>query len=219
MKACLVENGKMVWKDVLDPVMGRDFEYDKESNLLNVFGSIGTQKGTFNVPVAIETVGDDLLVLDQEKGKVTVFRTTDYGDLLHEATILYHEGLFAQAYDKWEAVLSYNSKLELAYRGLGRANLQEGNYEEAMHYCNLGQDRLGYSKAFRLHRSDIARKYFAPAIIIAVVLLVGIAVLKKFWPKIKKKYNIKDREDRLFRVGNILLHPLDFYDKLYADKS
>lgn len=204
---------------VLDPVMGRVFEYDKESNLLNIFGSIGNQKGTFNLPVAIETVGDDLLVLDQEKGKVTVFRTTDYGALLHEATILYHEGLFAEAYDKWEAVLSYNSNLELAYRGLGRANLQDGKYKDAMYYCNLGQDRLGYSKAFRLYRSDVAREYFAPAVIIAAILIIALAVLKKFWPNIKKKYNIKDREKKLFRPGYIMMHPLDFYDKLYADKS
>lgn len=204
---------------VLDPVMGRVFEYDKESNLLNIVGSIGNQKGTFTVPVAIETVGDDLLVLDQEKGKVTVFRTTDYGALLHEATILYHEGLFAEAYDKWETVLSYNSNLELAYRGLGRANLQDGKYEDAMYYCNLGQDRLGYSKAFRLYRSDVARKYFAPAIIIAAILIIALLILKKFWPKIKAKLNIKDREKKLFRPGYIMLHPLDFYDKLYADNS
>ncbi len=204
---------------VLDPVMGRIFEYDKESNLLNIFGSLGNQKGTFTFPVAIETVGDDLLVLDQEKGKVTVFRTTDYGALLHEATILYHEGLFAQAYDKWEVVLSYNSNLELAYRGLGRANLQDGNYEKAMYYCNLGQDRLGYSKAFRLHRSDIARKYFAPAIIIAAILIIALLVLKKFWPKIKEKLGIKEKPKKLFRPGYIIFHPLDFYDKLYADKS
>ena len=204
---------------VVDKTKGRIFEYDKDSNLINVFGAKGEQKGTFKSPVAVETVGRDVLVLDQDKAQITVFSPTDYGNLIHEATVLYHSGLFDKAYDKWQSVLSYNSNCELAYRGIGRAYLQQGNYTKAMEYAKLGQDRTGYSKAFRIYRSDVARKYFVPAAIVLVVLLIVIAIIKRNIPKIKKLLHIKDKVPSNYRVGNVMFHSVTFYEKLHTDRT
>ena len=204
---------------VVDKTKARIFEYDKDSNFINVFGAKGEQKGTFKSPVAVETVGKDVLVLDQDKAQISVFSPTDYGNLIHEATVLYHEGLFDEAYDKWQSVLSYNSNCELAYRGIGRAYLQQGNYEEAMKYAKLGQDRTGYSKAFRFYRSDVARKYFVPATIVLVVLIILIAIIKKNKDKIKKWLKLRDRTPSHYRVGNVMFHSVTFYEKIYTDKS
>ena len=204
---------------VVDKTKARIFEYDKDSNLINVFGAKGEQKGTFKSPVAVETVGRDVLVLDQDKAQITIFSPTDYGNLIHEATVLYHNGLFDKAYDKWQNVLSYNSNCELAYRGIGRAHLQQGNYKEAMEYARLGQDRTGYSKAFRFYRSDVARKYFVPATIILVILIIAIAIIKKNKERIRKRLKIKDRIPSHYRVGNVMFHSVTFYEKIYTDKS
>lgn len=204
---------------VLDKTKGRVFEYDKDSNLLNVFGANGTQAGTFKTPVAVETVGRDILVLDQDKAQISVFSPTDYGELIHDATVLYHQGLFDDAYDKWQGVLSYNSNCELAYRGIGRAYLQQGNYTEAMKYAKLGQDRAGYSKAYRVYRSQVARQYFTYAVAVIVILIIAVWVIKKNLVKIKAKLHIKDKIPPLYRVKNIIFHPVSFYEKLHTDRS
>lgn len=203
----------------LDKTKGRIFEYDKDSNLLNVFGAKGSQAGTFRTPVAVETVYRDVLVLDQDKAQISIFSPTDYGSLIHDATILYHKGLFNEAYNKWQNVLAVNSNSDLAYRGIGRAYLQQEKYTEAMHYAKLGQDRLGYSKAFRLYRSDVARKYFVYGVLAIAFLIVMAISIKKNSKKLKLLLHIKEKNPALFRLKNVFFHPIDFYEKLYYDRT
>lgn len=204
---------------VLDRTNGRVFQYDKDSNLINVFGAKGNQKGTFKTPAAIETVGRNVLVLDQDKGEITLFEPTDYGNVISDATVLYHKGLFDEAFDKWQTVLSYNSNCDLAYRGIGRAYLQQGKYAETMKYAKLGQDRLGYSKAFRFYRSQLARKYFVPAAAVLAVITAAAVIISKNREKIRQRLNISPRKPRLFKAKNIMLHSVNFYEKLHTDKS
>ena len=203
----------------LDRTNGRVFQYDKDSNFINVFGAKGSQKGTFKTPVAIETIARKVLVLDQDKATITVFAPTDYGNLICDATVLYHEGLFDKAFDKWQGVLNYNSNCELAYRGIGRAYLQQGKYTDAMKYAKLGQDRLGYSKAFRFYRSNVARKYFVPAAIVLLALIIAIWLIRKNFEKIRKFLHLKAKKPKLFKVNNIIFHSVTFYEKLHTDKS
>lgn len=204
---------------VVDKTKGRVFEYDKDSNLINVFGALGEQSGTFKTPVAVETVGRDVLVLDQDKAQISVFTPTDYGNAIHEATVLYHKGYFDEAYDKWQTVLGYNSSCELAYRGIGRAYLQQGKYTEAMRYAKLGQDRTGYSKAFRVYRSQVAKKYFVPAFFVLVLIIICAAVIKKNSRRIKTLLHIKEHKPHKYRIKNVLFHSVSFYEWLHTDKS
>lgn len=204
---------------VVDKTKGRVFEYDKDSNLINVFGALGEQSGTFKTPVAVETVGRDVLVLDQDKAQISVFTPTDYGNAIHEATVLYHKGYFDEAYDKWQTVLGYNSSCELAYRGIGRAYLQQGKYTEAMRYAKLGQDRTGYSKAFRVYRSQVAKKYFVPAFFVLALIIICAVVIKKNNGKIKALLHIKEHEPHKYRIKNVLFHSVSFYEWLHTDKS
>ena len=48
----------------LDRKRGRIFTYDHEGNLLYIFGGLGTQTGTFSMPVAVEDIGGMIVVLD-----------------------------------------------------------------------------------------------------------------------------------------------------------
>ena len=52
---------------VIDSTRGRIFTYDHEGNLLYIFGGIGSQEGTFDTPTAIDTIGDEIIVLDGSK--------------------------------------------------------------------------------------------------------------------------------------------------------
>lgn len=131
----------------LDAKRGRIFQYDSESNLITVFGGIGHQIGTFQSPSAIEALGDRIMVLDAKKNTVTVFEITEFGKLLHQATNLYNDGYYLEAMEPWNQVLSRCANYNLAYIGLGKANLRLENYTEAMENFRLGYDKKGYSDA------------------------------------------------------------------------
>lgn len=200
----------------LDSTKGRVFEYDQSSNLLNVFAAKGDQKGTFSNPTALETVGDYVLILDSDKAKVYIYRLTEYGKSLHLATLLYNEGRFTESEKAWNDVLKYNTNSELIYRSIGRAKLQQEDYKGAMYYARLGQDRLGFSKAFRIYRSESVRKYFVVFIIALLLFIIVVAVYKKITQK--RGCNNKTSDIKL-SLKNIIFHPLLLYESEYEKKG
>ncbi len=160
----------------LDRTRGRVFVYDQECHLLSVFGGSGNQLGTFDYPIALDTLGQRVLVLDHEKNSITVFERTHYGELVENAILLYMDGLYQQARELWEEVSRWNVNSELAYTGIGKALYEEGKYKEAMHYFELGYDRKGYSRAFDEYRMEVARKVF-PAVFTVLAVLAAAAVI------------------------------------------
>jgi hypothetical protein len=54
----------------------------------------------------------------------------------------------------WEEVLKMNGNYDLAYIGIGRAAMRQGEYQKAMKYYKLKHFRLGYGKAFQLYRKQ-----------------------------------------------------------------
>ena len=89
----------------LDLTSGRVFQYDKEGNLLFIFGSSSDQLGGFTEVAAIESIGSEVYVVDTRKNYVTVFEETDFGSIVHEATNLYNAGYYEEALDPWYEVL------------------------------------------------------------------------------------------------------------------
>lgn len=158
----------------LDRTRGRVFVYDQESHLLSVFGGSGDQLGTFDYPIAIDTIGQTVIVLDHEKNVLTLFERTAYGELMESAVLLYMDGLYQEARALWEQVAMYNVNCELAYTGIGKALYEEGRYKEAMHYFKLGYDREGYSRAFDEYRMEVARGIFP---VVCTVLALGFVAL------------------------------------------
>ena len=125
----------------LDMSRGRVFEYDDNGMLVSVFGGIGNQTGTFGNPVAVDALGQNLLVLDAAKGSITVFKPTPYCLKIHSATKAYNEGRYTASRNQWEEILAENSNCQLAYIGIGKADYESGDYENAMTYFRQGQDR------------------------------------------------------------------------------
>ena len=158
----------------LDRKRGRIFTYDYEGNLLYIFGGLGTQEGTFSLPVAVEDIGGRIAVLDATKGEILCFVETEYGRLINEAVALRYDGDEAQAVELWERVLELDENNELANIGIGKAYLTAGDYEKAMHYLELGMAREYYSIAFKRYRNQILTDN-------ANWLLTGLAVLVVLW--------------------------------------
>lgn len=159
----------------LDATRGKVFRYDTECRLLGVFGSMGSQVGAFELPTALESRGDELLVLDGAKNSLTVFRRTAYGACIEEAVSLYNDGRYEEAIGPWREVLGRNGNAQIAHEGMGKAQLKLGQYREAMDSFRKAGDNRSYSEAFSLLRNQWLRAHFG--LVAAGIALVVIGLL------------------------------------------
>lgn len=173
----------------LDRKRGRIFTYDHEGNLLYIFGGLGTQEGTFTLPVAIEDIGGRIAVLDATKGEILCFEETEYGRLINEAVGLRYDGDEAEAVALWERVLELDENNELANTGIGKAYLTAGDYEKAMYYLELGMAREYYSIAYKRYRNEILSQNIGYVLTGIMVLIAGVLVYKGI--KKRKKGAVK----------------------------
>lgn len=170
---------------VLDQVTGHLFHYDENCNLLAIFGGIGYQKGLFTLPVSIESDdNNNLLVLDSTKSTITVMEQTYYGQMIRIANRLYNEGRYQESIEPWMDVLRMNANYTQAYMGLGKAYIGMGEFEKAMDFFMMGQDKVGYAEAKASLRDEIVREYFG--LIAAIVIAALVFIL--FSEQISKVY-------------------------------
>jgi len=205
----------------LDRTRGRVFEYDQDGNPVTVFGGIGNQQGTFMQPAAVDYFGDSLLVLDSGKNNITRFVMTDYGRLVHQATVLYNQGMYEEAATIWHKVVKLNNNNRIAHIGIAKALEKEGNYAEAFRYYRLGADRSGYSEAFSQLRIRAVRHALPSVMSLLALALVFHYGYKWFRRTIAGKYRTS-----LFRTGwlssmkdrmhafRCILHPFDSFNAL-----
>jgi tetratricopeptide (TPR) repeat protein len=170
---------------VLDQKRSRLFTYDSEGNLLYIDGDEGNQTDKFSEGVAIEYLNDDLLVLDRGTKTIIVYGLTEFGGYVNQAIHFHNEGQFEEAALVWEEVIKINSNYEIAYNGVGKLLLRQGNFKEAMEYFKLGHDQYYYSKAFQEYRNAIIKDNFG-YILGGVLLIFGIFTVQRI-RKIYKK--------------------------------
>lgn len=174
---CVSNNGII---NVLDFATGRVFQYDRECNLLCIFGtknSTNDQRGSFSNPNAVEAYGNNIYVIDGSKNDVTVYTETTFGKLMHEAVELYDQGRYSDAKPIWEEVVKRDGGYPLAYIGLGKAALNEGEYSKALDHFKTAYDQDDYDKAFKYAREDFIRDNFMVIIIVCAVVIVLLIVL------------------------------------------
>ena len=172
---------------ILDSRRGRVFTYDREGNLLYIFGGLGSQAGTFTTPVAIESQGDMVMILDSYRGEVLTFKESRYGKLINEAVALRYDGDETLAVEKWQEVLKLDENNELANTGIGKAYLTAGDNKTAMKYLKLGMSRDYYSIAFKRYRNEILRDNMNLFMTGIVVICIALIVWKKIRNKKKGK--------------------------------
>ena len=156
----------------LDRVRGRMFGYDDQGVMLWAFGTRGNIEGAFNSPIALEHMGYDLFVLDQNDSRVTVFTPTEYGSNVYAAINEYKDGRYEASADIWRKVLKQNSNYSLAFRGIGRSYLKQNQYEDAMEYFKMAHDQENYGRAFKLYRKDWIEKNIKWIFLVLIVLIV-----------------------------------------------
>lgn len=161
---------------LLDRKRGRVFSYDHEGNLLYIFGGLGTQEGTFVSPVAIENIGNTIIVLDANRAEILTFMETEYGQLINEAVGLRYDGDETKAVQLWKKVLNLDENNELAYVGIGKAYLTSGEYTKAMDYLRRGMSSEYYSIAYRRYRTEILKDNMS-YILTGIVILVAVITI------------------------------------------
>ncbi len=157
----------------LDLTTGRVFQYDKEGNLLFIFGSSSDQLGGFIEVAAIESIGTEIYVVDARKNYITVFEETDFGSIVHEATNLYNGGYYEEALEPWYRVLQYDGNYRRAFIGISAALLVEGDYAGSMKYAKLADSPYRYNKAFEGWRTEFLSAHLTEIVIVVTVIAVA----------------------------------------------
>lgn len=187
--------------NVLDQENGRIFQFDPESRLMHIFGGNAKSGYGFAKATSIETIGELIAVVDQEKNTINIFRPTEYGNIVKKAVMLYNDGFYSEASAAWEEIIARNRNFELAYDGLGKAAFEAGEYQKAMKYYKLAYSREGYSDAFKEYRAEwlrVAIPYIATGL---VVLFIAFAILRR---KFTFKFGFTKSD-----TVQVLFHPSD----------
>ncbi len=175
------KNGYML---AADSATQKLFLYDKECNLISIFGGSGDSESQFSSISAIEKLDDDYLILDSENGTLTVLSPNSYMRQVIVALNYYQNGEYDKCEEIWKSILDNNSNFPFAYKSLGRTQYHLGNYKLSMKYLKTGGDTYFYSLALNEYRKEFVKEHFAVllfGIIIFVVLFVfAVKKIKKF---------------------------------------
>lgn len=169
--------------NLLDKGRGKVFQYTTDGKMTAVFGAYNDFNGTFKEPVAIETIGTNVYVLDAGSNSVISFKPTDYTATLRRAFALLQSTDTTASKEAWNKILKMNTNSQYAYYGLGMVADQEGNYTEAMRNFKLAGAHQEYSKSLREYRKEfISENYIliiTVVVIFTVLIIFGVRIIKK----------------------------------------
>jgi len=165
---------------LLDNKRGRVFTYDKDGKMLYQFGALGEQFGQFKDPVEVKMLGDRILVLDRGLNSMTVFEPTRYGKSIRDAVIYNDLGDEKNSVAAWQQALKMNRNLEMAYLGIGKAELLEDKNYEAMENFKLGVHPEYYSRAFDRYRKEWLWNHFPTIATVGLCCIALIIVAFRF---------------------------------------
>ena len=207
---------------VIDEKRQKVYTYDQNGHLLFAFGDSGGQLGNLTNIEAVAYQGDYMLLLDKSDDLFTVYKRTEYGDILISAVENEKNRQFDKAIEYWQEILKRNSNFDLAYIGIGRSLYNSGNYTEAMEYYKAAYDTSNYSAAFQEVRKQWINDYF-------LLLPVGVIALILLW-RLFSKYTKKKNRDTALKVGkktyweellyvfHVIYHPFDGFWDLKHEK-
>ena len=215
----LLENGMYA---LLDTNQNKIFIYDSTGNLLYAFGGKGEAAGLYTSLRAFTWNDGKFYMLDSFDGSVTVLNRTKYGGLLDEV-IGYQETMQYQKADAlWQTIISENNNFDMAYLGLGKIALENGQYKKAMDYFETIGDKEYYEKAYKLNREGILQK----AGFITFIVIIGIIALVFWLIKKVSGYNEKLTEnphtgkffDEVIFGFYVIRHPFNGHWALKAER-
>ncbi|MBO4734589.1 MAG: YIP1 family protein [Clostridia bacterium] len=159
---------------LLDTKYGRVFVYAENGVLISVFGGIGKETGLFSQPVAVETVGNKVLVLDSELNAITVFNMTDYGSVKRKLLKIIDTGKYDEISRLSDELLKINTNSQYASYAKGFVAEHSGDYEKALEYYKQANEKSAYAQCFKLLRTQYVKSHFLLILIIIVSVFAAI---------------------------------------------
>ena len=203
-----------VWS-IIDTKRSKVYTYDKDGSLLYIFGDKGSQLGNITAARAVTYQGTNIVVLDVTKASFTVFRRTEYAEILDEAIYYQSKGEYDIAVGKWKEVLARNNNFDSAYVAIGKSLYRNGNYEEAMEYYKSAYDTENYATAFKDFRKQKMELLFIPTVILIVVALLLVSKFFAYAGKVNTEAQLvvgrKSFKQELLYGFHIIFHPFDGY--------
>ncbi len=172
---------------VLDKTYGRVFIYNFDGYLLNVFSSRGSAQGQLRTATGIAWDGDDLIVVDGALALAYVYTPTPFGRVMLDAEEYYYHGDWAKADEQYRTAVKLNANYYVAYSGIGRNCLMNGEYEDAMYYFELSDDKDGYSQAYEEYRSQLLKDNYGWVFAFIFLILGAIVYSEVRYQRKKKK--------------------------------
>ena len=214
---------------IVDRQYGRIYEYDERGNNLFAFGSKGTGYGQLSYPVSIEADNNgNVYVLNKTAGNITVFKPTEFAELVHEANSLYSAGKYEEAMVVWQKVREKSNYYTLALVNIGNILLREEKNNEAYEYFYEAENATYGSEAYEEMRATFLRDWFS-WIIIGIVVLLALWVLivsikkarrRKYGPPVEKHNVFSVIRNFFKRVTGIMKHPIDGFEEIrYENKG
>ena len=207
---------------IIDQKRSRVFTYDSNGNLLFAFGDMGDQFGNIQRLSAIDYQGSFMLLLDQSTESITVYKRTEYGDLLISAVQCIEDGDYSASVDYYTGILQRNNNFDQAYIAIGDAKFREGDYVTAMQYYKYAYDQESYSEAYRLYRKDWMEDHLWIIVLIIIVVLVALVKFAGWVVKVNKrgeKYSEKRKWYEEVCYGfHVIVHPFDGFWDLKHEK-
>ena len=207
---------------IIDEKRNKIFTYDFDGNLLWAFGDSGTQLGNLSSIEAIAYQGDTLLLLDKTTDNVTVYKRTEYGDVVISALANENNRNYDLAIDDWMEILKRNSNFDTAYIGIGESLYRSGEYEESLEYFKAAYDTAGYSNSYAEIRKAWISKWILTIPIGVVVLVFAFSKFTKYADKINKRAATaggkRTFKEELLYGFHVILHPFDGFWDLKHEK-
>lgn len=162
---------------ILDNKRGRVFTYDLEGHLLYIFGQLGSQNDMLQGPTSVSYFGEKVIVTDNITKSIIIYEPTNFGELINDATHAYYDMDYETSKDLWEEVIKENANYFLAYAGIGKTQLRNEEWEEAIFNLKLGHDYFNYSKAYEAYRNEQIKIYL-PYVIVLGFALFGFGLFR-----------------------------------------
>lgn len=205
-----------IWT-IVDSVRQKFYTYDDEGRLLYIFGDKGDQLGNIQTISAVDYLGTSLLALDATSKNITVYKRTEYGDLLSQALKNNKMRLYDESQNDWTNILQRNSNFDMSYVGIGKCYYREGQFEKAMDMYKYAYDTANYSDAYQ----ELRKEAMSKTIILIPIVVIVLCVLLSMFLKYAAKKNVEGQSStvkktlwREYLYGYyVIFHPFDgFWD-------
>ncbi|MDY0276676.1 MAG: YIP1 family protein [Acholeplasma sp.] len=164
------------------------FEFDSYGNLIFLFGQMDTGSevlGRFVKPIDIEIdANNNLYILDKGSNSIQMLVRTEFASMIHQGLINYKNGIYDV--EEWAQVLKMNSFFSLANSSIANSLYRAGNYDDALSYFKIANDRSGYSDAFW----QVRYSWLQNNLTITFVVIILFLILKRSLKVADHKYHI-----------------------------